>query len=55
MNNLETTKSPMINSTQTELYWLKTKLWEEGWKGFSNEEQAKTIELLNSLIDKENE
>lgn len=47
--------SPTQNPVQTDLYWLKNKLWEEGWKGFNNDEQTKTIELLNHLINNENE
>lgn len=48
------TGNPNTNEIQQKIYWLKNKLWEEGWKGFNNEEQSKTIELLNLLIEEQN-
>ena len=55
MNKLDKTESPKQNQIQSDLYWLKNKLWEEGWKGFNNDEHSRTIEMLIFLIDKENE
>lgn len=55
MNSLDKIESPKQNQIQSDIYWLKNKLWEEGWKGFNSDDQDRTIEMLNLLIDKENE
>jgi len=48
------TGNPNTNEIEQKIYWLKNKLWEEGWEGFNNQEQSKTIELLNLLIEEQN-
>lgn len=44
-NMEELTQQPTVNFHQSELNWLMNKLWELGWKGFSEEEVQRAINI----------